>query len=281
MDRSTRWPPGRKSIVLGDPARRHVGTPWGRGCPRGKPVLDHGLWKNAPYLLIIAGELSPTIRHGTGPRPCRDIADYVLPENVVIIPGNHDYYSLSLDGDDELRRLAGARRDALFAKREEIRIGTVRIFCCTLWTDFAFNGTPELDARAARQGLNDTIRSRRDGRPGTVASHNPGNPAGDCPPRCIRTTAIGSGIGSRSPHFAGAEGTTLVVTPSRAKPRDSGRPRSTALPLHIHSDLDDLIRDTRPIYLALRGIPHRPLPGGRLARTDVRCVFHRLSVRYG
>lgn len=136
-------------LVLGD---LHADT-WGRLGARVLEETGLGQWvlDNAPDLLIIAGDIA---NHPTWnwPMALRDIAEYVLPEKVVIIPGNHDYYRFSLDGDDELRlivRRAGMR----FAQKEEIRIGTVRIFCCTLWTDFAFNGTPEFDARAARQGL--------------------------------------------------------------------------------------------------------------------------------
>jgi predicted phosphodiesterase len=125
-------------LVLGD---LHADT-WGRLWARVLEETGLGQWilENAPDLLIVAGDIAnnPTWNWHMA---LLDIADYVSPQRVVIIPSNHDYYRFSLDGDDELRRIAQQAR-MRFAQKEEIRIGNVRIFCCTLWTDFAFNGTP-------------------------------------------------------------------------------------------------------------------------------------------
>ncbi|PWK58004.1 metallophosphoesterase [Roseicyclus mahoneyensis] len=251
-------------LVLGD---LHADT-WGRLGTRVLEETGLGPWilDNAPDLLIIAGDIA---NHPmwNWPMALRDIVDYVPPENVVIIPGNHDYYRFSFDGDDELRRIA-RRAGMRFAQKEEIRIGKVRIFCCTLWTDFALNGTPELDARAARQGLNDYHQITTSRSLGTIAGHNR---------QILPEDVIRVHLDHRawledqlcSPHFAGAEGVTLVVThhgPSRATAAGA----IDSLTAAFHSDLDDLILETQPDYW-LFGHSHRRCQA-TVGKTDVRCV---------
>lgn len=227
----------------------------------GRWVLDR-----APDLLVVAGDIANSPRDYWAPA-LRELAQYIAPERVVLVPGNHDYYRFSLDGDDELRRLAetaGMR----FAQKEEIHIGKVRIFCCTLWTDFAFNGTPELDARAARQGLNDYAQITTGRSLGTIASHNRQILPEDTL-RVHQDHLAWLTERLRSPHFAGAEGTTIVVThhgPSRATAAGA----IDSLTPAFHSDLDDLILETQPDYW-LFGHSHRRCQA-MVGKTDVRCV---------
>ena len=251
-------------LVHGD---LHADT-WGRLGARVLEETGLGPWimENAPDLLIIAGDIA---NHPTWnwPMALRDIAEYVLPEKVVIIPGNHDYYRFSLDGGDELRLIA-RRAGMRFAQKEEIRIGTVRIFCCTLWTDFALNGTPELDARAARQGLNDYHQITTGRSLGTIASHNRQILPEDVL-RVHHDHRAWLEERLRAPHFAGPEGTTIVVThhgPSRATAAGA----IDSLTPAFHSDLDDLILETQPDFW-LFGHSHRRCRA-MVGKTDVRCV---------
>jgi predicted phosphodiesterase len=251
-------------LVLGD---LHADA-WGRLGARVLEETGLGPWieENAPDLLIIAGDIAnhPTWNWHMA---LIDIAEYVPPEKVVIIPGNHDYYRFSLDGDDELRRIARQAK-MRFAQKEEIHLGNVRIFCCTLWTDFAFNGTPELDARAARQGLNDYHQITTGRSLGTIASHN----RQILPEDTLRVHQDHlAWLTERlcSPHFAGAEGKTIVVThhgPSRATAAGA----IDSLTPAFHSDLDDLILETQPDYW-LFGHSHRRCQA-MVGKTDVRCV---------
>lgn len=103
--------------------------------------------------LIIAGDLSnkpkvrwaPLIRH---------LAKYVPLERIHLVPGNHDYFDHTIDGDDRLAAIC-AEAGAHFAQMSEILIADTRFLCCTLWTDFALHGDPPTAMRVAQTDMND------------------------------------------------------------------------------------------------------------------------------
>jgi predicted phosphodiesterase len=241
---------------------------WWRVGARVLDDSDLGQWilDSAPDLLIVAGDIVNSPRQNwTG--ALREIEKYILPQNVVIIPGNHDYYRFSLDGDDELHRLTesvGMR----FAQKDEICIGTVRIFCCTLWTDFAFNGDAETGAIAARLGLNDYVHITTEQSLGVVSGHRRQILPEDVL-RVHEDHVAWLTERLRSPHFAGPDGTSIVVThhgPSRATAVGEINHFTPA----FHSDLDDLILETQPDYW-LFGHSHRRCRA-MVGKTDIRCV---------
>ena len=86
-------------LVLGD---LHADSWWHVG-DRVLQVTGIGRWilDSAPDLLIVAGDIADNPRQNwIG--VLREIEEYILPHDVIILPGNHDYYRFSLDGDDEL-----------------------------------------------------------------------------------------------------------------------------------------------------------------------------------
>ncbi|KJS41379.1 MAG: hypothetical protein VR71_18570 [Roseovarius sp. BRH_c41] len=115
-------------------------------------ALDPEVWAGLEAL-IIAGDLSnkPKVRW---PKLLAHIGRYIAPDRIHVFPGNHDYYDHVLDGDDRLSRIcteAGAR----FVQKCAVVIGRTRFLCCTLWTDFAVAGDPDLAMIRARDAMND------------------------------------------------------------------------------------------------------------------------------
>ncbi len=126
--------------------------------------------------VIIAGDLTnkPKIRWKYA---IRRIARHIDASRIHIIPGNHDYYDHTLDGDDRLAEIAVAE-GAQLAQKRVLTFGGVRFLCCTLWTDFELHGPPATAQARAAERMNDYryIRLARAGyrriRPGdTTARH--------------------------------------------------------------------------------------------------------------
>lgn len=85
---------------------------------------------------------------------------------IIILPGNHDYYGACLDREDKLADAASAA-GAIFAQKTAIVIGDLRLLCCSLWTDFRLSGEAAqfMSQYVAERGMNDyrKIRLERDG----------------------------------------------------------------------------------------------------------------------
>ncbi|MTE02090.1 hypothetical protein GIY56_17510 [Paracoccus sp. YIM 132242] len=96
------------------------------------PVLPH------LDALIIAGDLSnnPVFQW---PRSLARIGQLIDPSRTWIVPGNHDYWSWRIDGEDRLAEIAKTA-GAHLAQKRVIDIGTVRLLCATLWSDFQLTG---------------------------------------------------------------------------------------------------------------------------------------------
>jgi predicted phosphodiesterase len=251
-------------LLLGD---LHADS-WWRSAAHVLEETGLGPWicDSAPDLLIVAGDIANSPRDYWA-SALRELAQYIAPERVVLVPGNHDYYRFSLDGDNELRRLA-EKAGMRFAQKEEVRIGAVRILCCTLWTDFAFNGNAQLGAMVARQVLNDYAQITTGRSLGAIASHNRQILPEDVL-RVHQDHRAWLEERLRAPHFAGADGMTVVVThhgPSRATAAGA----IDSLTPAFHSDLDDLILEMQPDFWIF-GHSHRRC-AAILGKTDLRCV---------
>lgn len=113
--------------------------------------------------LIIAGDLSnkPKVRWA---HAIRHLSRYVDPARIHVLPGNHDYYDHTLDGDDRLAAIA-ASEGANFAQKTELVVGDTRFLCCTLWTDFELGDDAAHAQRVTIRGMNDYrfIRMARQG----------------------------------------------------------------------------------------------------------------------
>jgi len=103
--------------------------------------------------LIIVGDLSdkPKVRW---PHALDHIAKYVDPRKTWIVPGNHDYYHHTLDGDERLASIC-YEKGVNFAQKRVIVVGETRYLCCTLWTNFALEGAAEFGMNDAAKRMND------------------------------------------------------------------------------------------------------------------------------
>lgn len=110
--------------------------------------------------LIIAGDLAndPLNRW---PEALARIGRLIDPAKVFLIPGNHDYYRFRLDGDGQLQAMAEAA-GMQFAQRRVLTFGTIRLLCCTLWSDFRLTGDRAGAMRMAARAMNDYRLIARD-----------------------------------------------------------------------------------------------------------------------
>lgn len=78
---------------------------------------------------------------------------------VLFVAGNHDYYRTSyLDALEDGRRLAASLDRVHFLENDTIVLGGVTFLGCTLWTDFALDGTQAFSMFEAKSGMNDYKR---------------------------------------------------------------------------------------------------------------------------
>lgn len=242
---------------------------WGRWAvdPLTAEGLDILISQREPDLLVVAGDLSnDPVR--TWPKALARLGRLIDPAKLVIIPGNHDYYSFRLDGEHLLREMcsdAGVR----FAQKEEIRIGKTRVLCCSLWTDYELTGNVRGAVDTARQVMND-FRQIRVGIPGL--------PFDQQDTRLITPQDILMAhrdhrawleAALRAPHFAGDEGRTVVVTHHGPSPATAVGVVDALTP-SFHSNFDDLILETEPDHWFF-GHSHRRCQA-TVGRTDIRNV---------
>nr|WP_299546694.1 metallophosphoesterase [uncultured Tateyamaria sp.] len=100
--------------------------------------LEDILW-NADAL-ILAGDLTNGFA-----RNWRDVfqylSEFIPPNQIYALPGNHDYYQGSLAGDSHLAE-AARQAGAHFIQKDVLLHGDTRLVCCTFWTDFNLTGCP-------------------------------------------------------------------------------------------------------------------------------------------
>lgn len=119
----------------------HLEFPENRAWLRAHPL------EPAADILLLAGDVLP-LHHV--PMYRKLLNDIARPFNEVIwIPGNHEYYgnSIPADGDDlDLQPLPKWR----IVNNRSVRFGTVRILCTTLWTAIS-----QLNEARIRRSMND------------------------------------------------------------------------------------------------------------------------------
>lgn len=229
--------------------------------------LDILISQREPDLLVVAGDLAnDPVR--TWPRALARLGRIIDPSRIAVVPGNHDFYGFRLDGEHILREMcstAGVR----FAQKEEIRISKTRIFCCTLWSDFALTGDVPRAIETAARVMYD-YRLIRTGEPGLPFTQQQTRLI---TPRDIlmahRDHRAWLEAALRAPHFAGDEGQTVVVTHHGPSPATAADEIDRLTP-SFHSDLDDLIRETGPDVWFF-GHSHRRCRA-TVGQTDIRCV---------
>lgn len=96
-------------------------------------------------VVILAGDIAE------GAEATEWIAQALPGRQVLFVPGNHEYYRLTVASGDALFAQTAATTDGklVFMQQREWHHGGVRFLGCTLWTDFLLFGEAKRDA--ARQ----------------------------------------------------------------------------------------------------------------------------------
>lgn len=130
--------------------KRHRGVP--RHPSRGPMLNEVG----DVDLVVLAGDIHNGLR---GVVYAEQVAEY-LDAPVVMVAGNHEYYHHDVAVLLRALRTAAAKTGRVhFLENEsrlfEIRGEKLRVFGCTLWTDFALHGDAESSAHDAHLMMND------------------------------------------------------------------------------------------------------------------------------
>ena len=98
-------------------------------------------------ILILAGDIDVGLRG-------MEWADRTFSQQVIYVPGNHEFYHHSLE--KTLEEMRNFRSDkARLLDQDELVVGDFRFLCTTAWTDFAATGDQTIAAIHAKQMLND------------------------------------------------------------------------------------------------------------------------------
>ncbi|OYU20090.1 MAG: hypothetical protein CFE34_01830 [Rhodobacteraceae bacterium PARR1] len=232
----------------------------------GDPFADHGLdrldWKGIDAM-IVAGDLidMPSLNW---PMALKHLTRFLPAKRIAVFPGNHDFYHYDLSSEVTLQAMTKAAR-MIYAQKRELRHGKTRIFCCTLWTDFALADDPAAATAEAAHYMMDYRLITTGGQPGGARG------------RLIRPDDLLAlhhdhrdwlEAALSTPHFAGAEGETVVITHHGPHPATAGS--MDALTAAFHSDLGDIIARHRPDRW-LFGHSHRRLTA-TVGRTEIRNI---------
>ncbi len=137
-------------------------SPWCEVLPLGHGP-DLSPFAGAVDLLVLAGDIGRV--HSTrnvSPLSYAEQAAGFLGCRVILVPGNHEYYRGSFDGD-RAALLTAEIPGVTVLDRGEARVGALRVLGATLWTDYAVTGDPAAAMAAAAGEIYDHRLIRRDG----------------------------------------------------------------------------------------------------------------------
>lgn len=212
------------------------------------PLQDFKLEEFLKYnndALIIAGDLI------NGPpanfqKAFKVLTRYIAADRIYILPGNHDYYRSSLEAEPEMKAVVEAS-GGHFVQEKVLRHGRSRLFCVTLWTDYALLGDHTEAMQIAERLMNDhRLIARR--------SPDLGNKLETLPPPTKKRLVSARDLRSMhfrhrewlekelaKPHPDGDVGQTIVITHHGPHPLVAGH--IDKLTPAFCSDLTDLLQD--------------------------------------
>lgn len=206
----------------------------------------------------------------TGTRGLDWITSHFPGKPVIYVLGNHEFYHHALPALTERLRRAAHRTEIHLLENQALELGGYTFLGCTLWTDFAIRGNPQLAMLVAQHMMNDyqIVRSsaaNRTLRPDdtrklhreSVAWLKRELPLHD-PTRTIVITHHAPSARSEAPVHADSP-----LTPAFASNLD-GLVAASGVPLwihgHTHHNVDYHLGSTR-VLTNQRGYPSENCPG--------------------
>lgn len=224
--------------------------------------------------LIIAGDLVDRWPRNW-PMALKFLTQFMPPEKIYILPGNHDFYGQSLGDEPEMRAMVEAV-GAHFPQMQELWHGATRLLACTLWTDFDLNGMQSHAMAAAANFMLDyraitkAAPARRLPQINEISmpswSQASIEPADTLELHHHHRAWLQAALASQ--HFAAADGQTVVIT--HHGPHSVTAGPITEFSPAFHSDLDQMIQQYQP-EVWLFGHSHWRFRGS-VGRTDIRNV---------
>ena len=107
-------------------------------------------------VMVMAGDLVPGMERGV-----KWLRDRISDRPVIYIPGNHEAYGQDIDRTVGKAKKAATGSNVSVLQNEVTVIGDVQFICCTLWTDYALFGDPQIAMIVAQREMNDFKRIRK------------------------------------------------------------------------------------------------------------------------
>jgi len=85
---------------------------------------------------------------------------------VVYIPGNHEYYHYHIGVLQRRLRTRATNTNVTILDNDSVVMGNYQLYCATLWTAWALDGSPAASAKFAQRNINDftLIRTGEEGK---------------------------------------------------------------------------------------------------------------------
>jgi predicted phosphodiesterase len=106
-------------------------------------------------VLVIAGDLIPRLERGVA-----WLLERVDDRQVIIVPGNHEFYGCDIDRTVEKARALAAGTNVHVLQNDVVEIDGVTFIGATFWTDFNLFGDAEYAMMAAGEIMNDYRKIR-------------------------------------------------------------------------------------------------------------------------
>lgn len=116
--------------------------------------IEHGAFtppETQADVVLLAGDI------GTGVGGVRWAQRAFPRQQVLYVPGNHEFYGADINATHRDMKAAAKGSNVLLLDRQEVILGGVRFIGATLWTDFEVAGAPYRDMamHACRNGMAD------------------------------------------------------------------------------------------------------------------------------
>lgn len=108
-------------------------------------------------VIVLAGDIH------VGTKAIDWLKKYNLEVPIIYVAGNHEFYSQKYPGlINAMKQMSSVLKNVYFLENDSISLDGVRFHGCTLWTDFALLGEPQIAGFYCQQNMNDYKKIRRE-----------------------------------------------------------------------------------------------------------------------